>query len=220
MDIGLYFFCSRCKVRDQGQFTDGRCSIDHTVRFFKKGEYIAYQGDKISFLYMLAKGKVKTEIIAASGLTLSVDMLSAPYPLAAAFLFADNNSFPVDVIALEDCEVILFSKPVIEQQMAKCPQFLRGFMAFIANRVEFLSDRLKIFSQKGIKAKISYYILERDKNGAFELGRSIVSLAEYFGVERPSLSRALSEMARDGIIEFESGKGKILDYNKIKEELE
>jgi CRP-like cAMP-binding protein len=137
--------------------------------------------------------------------------------LAAAFLFADNNHFPVDVTALDDCEVILISKTSVEKQMAKCAGFLRGFTAFIANRVQFLSDRLKIFSQKSIKAKIAYYILQRDKNGNFELGRSIASLAEYFGVERPSLSRAISEMTKDGIIEFESKKGKILNYNEIKE---
>jgi len=54
-------------------------------------------------------------------------------------------------------------------------------------------------------------------NGFFDLGRSIASLAEYFGVERPSLSRALSEMNGDGIIEYEAGKGKVLKYNEIKE---
>lgn len=101
--------------------------------------------------------------------------------------------------------------------MAKCPGFLRGFMAFTANRVQFLSERLKVFSHKGIKAKVAYYILEHDKNGSFELGRSIASLAEYFGVERPSLSRAISEMTRDGIIEYKGGKGKILKYEELKE---
>ena len=160
---------------------------------------------------------MKTEIISDSGLTISVEELTAPYPLAAAFIFADNNRFPVDVTALEDSEIILISKASIEHQMAKCPGFLRGFMAFTANRVQFLSERLKIFSQKGIKAKAAYYILQHDRNRSFELGRSIASLAEYFGVERPSLSRAISEMVRDGIIEFEAGKGKIVKYNELKE---
>ncbi|MDL2291914.1 Crp/Fnr family transcriptional regulator, partial [Bacteroides sp. OttesenSCG-928-F21] len=188
-----------------------------TVKSYKKGELIASQGDRVSGLYMLTKGKVKTEIISDSGLTISVEEITAPYPLAAAFIFADNNRFPVEVTAMEDCEVILISKASIEEQIAKCPGFLRGFMAFTANRVEFLSERLKIFSQKGIKAKIAYYILQHDQNGAFELGRSIASLAEYFGVERPSLSRAISEMVHDGVIEFEAGKGKVLKYNELKE---
>jgi CRP-like cAMP-binding protein len=217
MNKDLLFFCSICREKSPEEIAKVKCTITHAIRNYKRGELIASQGDRVSFLYMLTKGKVKTEIISNSGLTISVEEISAPHPLAAAFLFTGDNRFPVEVIALEDCEIILISKSSIEKQMAKCPGFLRGFMAFIANRVQFLSERLKIFSQKGIKAKIAYYILQHDKNGMFELGRSIASLAEYFGVERPSLSRAISEMVHDGIIEFEAGKGKILKYNDVKE---
>lgn len=217
MNANLLFFCTICREKTPEQIEKIKCTIDHKIKHFKRGESIATQGDRVTCLYMLTKGKVKTEIISDSGLTVSVEELSAPYPLAAAFIFADDNRFPVEVTAMEECEVILISKSSIEKQMAACPGFLRGFMAFIANRVQFLSERLKIFSQKGIKAKVAYYILQRDRNGVFELGRSIASLAEYFGVERPSLSRAISEMVQSGIIEFESGKGKILQYNAIKE---
>lgn len=213
----MLFFCTTCRNRSPEEIERIDCTIDHKIETFKRGELIASQGDIISGLYMLIKGKVKTEIISNSGLAVSVEEITAPYPLAAAFVFADKNQFPVEVTALEDCEIALISKLSVEKQMAKCPGFLRGFMAFTANRVQFLSERLKVFSHKGIKAKVAYYILQHDNNGSFELGRSISSLAEYFGVERPSLSRAISEMARDGIIEFESGKGSILKYNDLKE---
>lgn len=217
MNADLLFFCTICREKSSEEIEKMRCEIDHTVKNYKRGELIASQGDRITSLYMLTKGKVKTEIISDSGLTVSVEEITAPYPLAAAFIFADNNYFPVEVTAMEDCELIVISKSTIEKQMAKCPGFLRGFIAFIANRVQFLSERLKIFSQKGIKGKIAYYLLQQDRNGVFELGRSIVSLAEYFGVERPSLSRAISEMVQDGIIEFEHGKGKILKYDELTE---
>lgn len=217
MNADMLFFCTTCRNRSPEEIERIDCTIDHKIETFKRGELIASQGDIISGLYMLIKGKVKTEIISNSGLAVSVEEITAPYPLAAAFVFADKNQFPVEVTALEDCEIALISKLSVEKQMAKCPGFLRGFMAFTANRVQFLSERLKVFSHKGIKAKVAYYILQHDNNGSFELGRSISSLAEYFGVERPSLSRAISEMARDGIIEFESGKGSILKYNDLKE---
>lgn len=217
MNTNLLFFCTICREKSPEEIEKIKCSIDHKIKIYKRGDNIAVQGSRVSYLYMLTKGKVKTEIISDSGLTISVEEIAAPYPLAAAFIFADDNRFPVEVTAMEDCEIVLISKSSIEKQMAVCPGFLRGFMAFIANRVQFLSERLKIFSHKGIKAKIAYYILQHDRNGTFELGRSIVSLAEYFGVERPSLSRAISEMAHDGIIEFDSGKGRILKYNDLKE---
>jgi CRP-like cAMP-binding protein len=213
----LLFFCKECKIKSPEELEQVKCTVERTVKKYKKGDYIAFQGDKLKYLYMLTKGHVKTEIVSDSGLTISVEMISAPYPLAAAFIFAENNRFPVDVIALEDCEVVFITKESVEKQIARCPGFLRGFLAFSANRIQFLSNRLKIFSLKGIKAKIAYYILQLDKNGSFKLDKSLTALAEYFGVERPSLSRALSEMVSDGMIEFKSGKGKVLDYNKIKE---
>lgn len=218
-DSGMFFFCKLCEERPSEAAGCRSCSITHAVRKYKKGDYVAYQGDEVSHLYLLTKGKVKAEIVSDPGLTLHVEELEAPYPLAAAFLFASNNRFPVDVIALEDAEVVLIRREEIEKQMSQCPHFLRGFMAFTADRLQFLSERLKIFSLKGIKAKVAFYLLQRNKDGRFVLGRSVASLAEYFGIERPSLSRAISEMARDGIIEFENGKGRILNFNALKEML-
>jgi len=215
-NLDLLFFCTMCRDKSPEEISKISCTIPHVIKNYKKGEHIVYQGDEVAHLYMLTKGFVKTEIVSDPGLTLFIEEIKAPYPLAAAFLFAENNRFPVDVIALEDSEVILIRKDSIEKQMAKCPHFLRGFMAFTANRTQFLSERLKIFSLKGIKTKIAFYILQRTKGNEFELGRSIASLAEYFGIERPSLSRAISEMVRDGIIEYEAGRGKILDRNAMR----
>ena len=51
--------------------------------------------------------------------------------------FAENNQFPVDVVALEPCEVIIVSKESIMKQFAQNETFLRGFMTFNANRTHF-----------------------------------------------------------------------------------
>ena len=211
----LLFFCSPFKDKSDQEIEKIRCNISHIVKEYKKGEHIAFQGDKVQSLLMLIKGKVKTEMVSNSGLALAMDEISAPYPLAASFLFADDNRFPVDVIALQDCEVLFISKETIEKQIAKCPGFLRGFMSFNANRMQYISERLKLFAQKGIKAKLVYYILLHEESGKFDLERSVSSLAEYFGVERPSLSRAISEMVKDGIITYQNGKGEILNFSSL-----
>ncbi|MGL4364244.1 MAG: Crp/Fnr family transcriptional regulator [Bacteroidales bacterium] len=216
------FFCNICQQKTDEDNTSIKavCSIEHTLKTFKKGEHIAYQGNPVSHLFILSKGKIKTEMVLDSGLAIPIEDISAPYPLATAFIFADNNRFPVDVIALSNCELMVISKDAVERQMAKCPNFWRGFMAFNANQIQFLSERIKVLSQKGIKAKLAYYISQRAKQGNFDLERSITSLAEYFGVERPSLSRELSAMVREGVILLDNGVGKILDFKKIKKLME
>lgn len=216
-DRNLMFFCSFCKEKNDEEIANLQCSIDNTVKFFVRGEHIAFQGSKINHLYLLSHGKIKTEMVSESGLALAVETISAPYPLAAGFLFADNNRFPVDIIALEDSEILLIKKEDIEKQMAKCPSFLRSFMAFNANRMRFLSERLKLFSHRSLKGKIVFYILSKEKHGTFNFDTSISTLADSFRVERPSLSRAISEMVRDKYITFDRGKGRILNYDALQD---
>ena len=213
----LLFFCSSCKHTTDDELANLECTIPHITKRYKKGEYIGYHGDRVKSLMILISGKVKTEIVSSTGLALPMEEIKAPYPLAAAFLFGEHNHLPVDIIALDNCEVVFITKENVEKQIAACPGFLQGFMSFTANRMYYMSERLKIFAQKGIKAKIAYYILSKEKNGEFDLERSIASLAEFFAVERPSLSRALSEMVHDGIITLNGRKGHIQNNKKMEE---
>lgn len=213
----LLFFCTFCKNKPLSEVRQITCDIPHIDRQYKKGETIAYHGSVMTHLYMLTQGRVRTEVVSESGLTLRVEELRAPYPLAAAFLYADDNRFPVDVVALEPCRVSLISKEAVEKQMALCPGFLRGFMAFSANRLLDLSNRLKIYAQRSIKAKVAYYVLTKEHAGQFDLGCSVTVLAQLFSVERPSLSRAIREMVQDGMFTYENGKGHILDYDALQD---
>ena len=216
IDRHLLFFCSNCRNKTDEELEKINCDIPHNLKRYKKGEYIAYQGDTVRDLAMLTRGRVKTQIVSDSGVTLPMGEIKATYPLAASFIFAEDNRYPVDVIAIEDCEVVHIPKEVLEQQMAKCNGFLRGFLSFSADRMQKLTERLKIYAQKGIKAKIAYYLLSIEKGLTFDTGHSVSYLASYFGVERPSLSRAIYDMVKDGIITYESGKGEIVNLEELR----
>jgi len=186
------------------------------IKCFKKGDKIARQGDTVNELYILLKGSAITEMISDVGTVLNIETIKAPNSLAPALLFADDNRFPADVVALEDCEIILISKDSIMKQFTCNEEFLQGFVTFNSNRVHFLSERLKLLSTKTIKGKLAQYILIRTNNMQFTLDRNQSELAEYFGVTRPSLSRSLSEMIDEGIISLKRKTGTILNPVKLK----
>jgi len=200
-------------VTDREQFLN---ELNFKNKSFKKGEWIARQGDRVNALYILLKGSVKAEMVSDSGTVLNIETIHAPNPLAPAFLFAENNKFPVDVVALEDCKIVLIFKESIMKQLACNETFLQGFMAFTANRAHFLSERLKFLSTKTIKGKLAQYILEKSKDRIFTLEMSQTALSEYFGVTRPSLSRSLSEMINEEIITLKGRNGKILNLVNLK----
>jgi len=216
MDINDLFLCPVCMnipVNEREKFLD---EITYKTNFFRKGECIAQQGCTVNALYILLKGSTQTEIISDSGTVLNMEIVKAPNLLAPALLFAANNRFPVDIVALEDCEIIFISKDSIVKQLSSNEEFLQGFMKFNSNRVNFLSERLKLLSTKTIKGKLAQYILARANHQNFTLDRKLTELAEYFGVTRPSLSRSLSEMIDEGIISLKRKNGTVLDPVKLK----
>ena len=216
MDINDLFLCPVCMnipVDERDKFLN---EITYMTEFFKKGECIAQQGNTVNALYILLKGSAKAEMISDSETVLNIETVKAPNLLAPALLFAANNRFPVDIVALEDCEIILISKDSIVKQLSGNEAFLQGFMKFNSNRVNFLSERLKLLSTKTIKGKIAQYILARSTHQNFTLDRKLTELAEYFGVTRPSLSRSLSEMIEEGIISLKRKNGIILNSVKLK----
>jgi CRP-like cAMP-binding protein len=70
---------------------------------------------------------------------------------------------------------------------------------------------------KTIKEKIANYLLTlpKDKDQNVTLDSSIEELSNLFGVSRPSLSRAFSELEEKKIIQKNKKKIKILDGNKL-----
>jgi len=217
MEIDDLILCPICKNIPEGERKNILKELKFKTKYFKKGEWIAQQGDPVNYLYILSKGNVKAEMISEAGTILNIETIQAPNPLAPAFLFAENNQFPVDVVALSECEITLISKDSIVKLLASNELFLQSFMKYNSNRAHFLSERLKFLSTKTIKGKIAQYILKRSENMTFNFDMSQTELAEYFGVARPSLSRSLSEMINEEVISLKGKHGKIINLAKLRE---
>lgn len=217
MNINKLFSSPVLKNIPENQREEFLKGFQYNIKRYQKDDFIVYQNDIVDALYIVLEGSAKAEMILESGTVMNIETIEAPNPLAPAFLFAENNRFPVDVIALEDCEVIIITKKSILNQLAVNEFFLQNFMAFTSNKTNFLSERIKLMSIKTIKGKLAQYILDRTQNMEFTLDKNQTQLAEYFGVARPSLARSLSEMIEDGIIELNKKQGKILDRKKFKE---
>ena len=214
-DLASCPICSQIQIDDTEQFLlDLKCSI----KIYAKNELIVRQGDVCDSLYMLTQGSVKTEMITENGNILGIEIIKAPRPLAPAFLFSDNNHFPVDVTALEEVEIMKIPKEEILRLMMTNPDFMKQFLTHNSNRTQFLTNRLQLLSIKTIKGKIAHFLLESmtDEGKTFTINRNQTELAEFFGVARPSLARSLSELIQDGIIRMDKKQFTILDRKSLR----
>ena len=187
------------------------------IRTFHKGEHVVRQGDSITFLNLLVEGIVRTEMITAEGNLVEIEFIEAVRPLAPAFIFSDRHKFPVDAIAMDKSVVYMIPKPVFLKEMMVNEMLLRYFLRLNSNMTVFLSGKVQMLSIKSLRAKLSLYILENTspEQNSFILKRTQTQLAEYFGVQRPSLARTIGEMINDGVISLYKRELTVLNRRKL-----
>ena len=189
------------------------------VKHFSKNDLVVSAGEECNRLFIVLKGSVKGEMADYTGKTIKIEDIEAPRPLAAAFLFGQNNRFPVTVIANNEVSLLSVDRSEFLKLLQKDQRILTNYLNSISSRAQFLSQRIKFLSFKTIRQKIAHYLLELagDRLAIVELPLSQSQLAEFFAVTRPSLARALGDMDDEGLIEVHRRTIKILDKAKMNE---
>jgi cAMP-binding proteins - catabolite gene activator and regulatory subunit of cAMP-dependent protein kinases len=185
---------------------------------FTKGEILARQDESCNRLIFLLGGSVRAEMNDPAGKIIKVEDIHAPNPLAILFLFGNNNKFPVQATANDDVTALIIPRPSVLKMLMANEVLLKNYLDISANFAGKLSRRLHFMSFRTIRQKLSMYILELSKeqrSDVVELQMSKSSVAEYFGVTRPSLERELTRMQNEGLIEANKRTITITERNKL-----
>lgn len=184
------------------------------VRSYKSGTLIFQGGDECNNLLTVVEGSVRGEMTDISGKVIKIEDIIAPQHIAAAFIFGENNRFPVNVIANSDVKILFIPKLSFMELLQKNKTVLKNYLNIISNRAQFLSNKIKFLSFKTIKSKIANYILELSKlqnSSSIVIPQTQKDLADYFGVTRPSLARIIGEIESEGLILAKGKKIEIVD---------
>lgn len=204
------YFCSGCT--QSSAYRRIHCSVEHHLKEYNAGEQIALKGDAVRSLAILMRGTLSVTIPLNSGTLLPPRTHSAPYPLGAVALFSESPQYRVDITALDACDLLIVPRDQVEQQMLQCTLFTRNFIRYITTKFDVVTHHLAVVSHRSLRAKIAFYILSIAEGKRFHFDISLTRLAEYLCVERPSLSRTLAELQREGIITYEKRSGSILNH--------
>lgn len=183
------------------------------IKKYTSGSVISQSNETVTSLMLVIKGFVKGEMADYAGRMIKIEDIPAPGALAPAFMFGANNRFPVDIIAGSDCELLMIEKNEFLKLLRRNDTILINFLDMISNRSQFLSDKIKFLNFKTIKGKLAYYFLLKagKDHASVQLDMTQTELADYFGVARPSVGRALGEMEKEGYIEAHGKNIRLLD---------
>jgi len=192
-------------------------AIPFRIRKFKMGNLISQSGEAVNSLMIVISGAVKGEMVDDAGRVIKIEDIPAPGALATAFIFGNANRFPVNVIAISEGEILSIEKPDFIKILMGNDILLVNFLNMISNRSQFLSEKIKFLNFRTIKGKLAQFILQKAQGGKSDimLGMTQNDLADFFGVARPSVSRAIGELEQEGFIEAAGKNIRILDKDGL-----
>ena len=167
---------------------------------YRKGDFIAMQNSVCRSLYVLCEGSVYARMISDEGREFTLDTLSAPDVLASAFLFGTENTLPITMIAHSDCKLWIINKACVLSLIEQDRAILHNFLAVLSDHSLFLSRKLEQFALQTLSSRLISYL---ENNGSIQ---NLQQTAFILGVTRPSLSRAIAQLVRQGVLE-KTGKG-------------
>lgn len=189
-------------------------SLALVPRSFPAGSILLLAGCSYDSLWILLEGSVSAEMMGVSGRTIRIESIQAPEPLASAILFAPESVLPVTVRALEDSRALVLRRETVLDLCQKNRAILVNYLADSGSRIAAFSERFRVMQFETLRERLADWMLRqamKSSSSEVTLPSSKEKLAESFGVTRPSLSRELGSMAREGLIAVDGRRISILD---------
>ncbi len=206
---------------DRSDLENILAEVPYYQKTYLKNELVAIKGNLIENLSVVVSGELVTEMLKENGSVTKIDELMSGQVVAPAFLFSENQVYPVDIRATIDSTLFCISKKDFFTIMKQNHKILENFIKAISNKTEYLSKKIWYNVQyRTIKEKVVAYILNNQSDGYVKI-KSIESLANQFSVERPSLSRILSNLVKSKKLEkMGRNEYKVCNIEQLYEEFE
>ncbi|MFA3800060.1 Crp/Fnr family transcriptional regulator [Leptotrichia hongkongensis] len=201
-DLSLFLTnVSLFKGLNPQEISDCLRKVDFKIKDYKKNEIVFFRGDILKKVIIIINGTTHGEMQKFNGDTIVINQMKSGEVLASAFLFGNDNIFPVDLVTLENSKFLLFDKEKYLNLIQSDKRLLLNFINEISNKSQLLSKRIWFnFTHKTIEEKILSYINENAKNNKIKFLPSISALAKKFEVTRPALSREISNLCKKKIL--------------------
>lgn len=192
------------------------------LRKYKAGQIIFSQEEKPNKFYAVISGKVALVKNVALGKKNILCELKEGSVFGEDFFLDREEDYWYDAEAVVNSEILeislKFFSDMCEEKCICCKQMMRNLLTIITKKEKIILKKVYINSSSNLLTKISIWLVNNaDSKGVVKSGMGREQLANYFGVARPSLSRALMKMQEDGLIKVKKDVFYIVNNDKIHE---
>ena len=191
--------------------------IGYHICTYQKGQIIAFEEENINHVGVVLEGAVD---MIKEDIWGNRTMLVRTYPqdvFGETFACGEESQSVVIFAAAQDCRVLFLSFCRVMHTCTHACVFhqtlIENMVRLIARKNRELMRKVEVVSKKTLREKILAYLsIQAQSQGknTFEIPLGRLEWAEYLCADRSALTRELSKMQEEGIIDYQRNTFKIL----------
>lgn len=196
-------------------------------RRFQGGEIIFNEGDACAGLYLVQSGNVRIFKSSAGGRE-QVLAIDGPGSSIAELPVFDGGNYPASAQAVNECSLLFLSRQDFQALCLQHPQVALKVLRVVGGRLRKLVGIIEELSFTTVRHRLIALLVRLAKSGGSRNGDAVTvllpannsELAAQIGTVRELVSRNLSRLQADGLIEVDNRDLKISSLKKLEAELE
>lgn len=210
-------------ISDQDIQTILKCG-NATVETYKENQVIFEKEDTVQKIGIVLHGELNLVSQKYNGTRVIVTTLEKNDLFGEALIFSSVRKSPYDLVSSGDSKALLIPYGVFVNMCKEVcsfhKQLISNMLTILSDKIIMLNSKMTILNAETLRGRIAVYLLsmnKKTKSLTFNMPMNRQDLAEFLNVTRPSLSRELSSMQKEGIIEVYRSSVKIKDMDRLKE---
>ena len=181
---------------------------------YKKGDILCNEGDTLATLFIVNEGIIKLSKFNVDGKEQILNLIGEGEIFGEYHLFSDFEPYNFTATAIRKAKICTLSKEHMDFLLDKHPSISRKIFSEISKKLIRTENLAQNLSSVNTDAKVAYVLMSfADQYGStigdiirFELPVNREVMANYAGVTRETMSRKLSALEKEGVIETVGNK--------------
>jgi CRP-like cAMP-binding protein len=168
------------------------CKTLFLPKKLRKKQYLLQEGDVCKYNAFVSKGLLRSYTIDNKGTEHILQFAFEGWWIGDIYSFLTEKPSLFNIEALEECELLLLTKPSMELLLEKIPAFERYFRILIQNNL--IATQKRLMGTLSESAEEKYTNLINNFPGCLQRVPQHM-IASYLGITRETLSRIRSQIA-------------------------
>ncbi|MDH4174248.1 MAG: Crp/Fnr family transcriptional regulator [Betaproteobacteria bacterium] len=184
---------------------------------YARGQTVAKRGEMVPGLFAVAYGMVKLSLHGATGAEKVLRLVGPSQTFGEIALFR-REPLPLDAVAVVDTGLVMVPSATLLSLIETDAHFARSLVASLCQRLHAMVSDFEATTLHGATERLAAYLqslAESPHTASVTLPAAKKLIAARLGMTKETFSRALRELARDGLVRVAGRTIALLDRERL-----